>query len=167
MKIITTLSLLLLMMNLVYGQDEQSDKKEIRKIIHLFQTSIITKDSVTFDSLFSKGNVNWIGVVKDRSQQKRIQANPDIKKSDYPGTYERFFQYVLMKGKKEEKFKNIRITNDDVIASVTFDYSFWVDNKMTNWGKECWHLIKINGKWEITGIIFSIELSKYFPKPGN
>jgi hypothetical protein len=36
--------------------------------------------------------------------------------------------------------------DQDVIASITFDYSFWNENTMTNWGSEYWQLIKGEGQ---------------------
>uniref|UniRef100_A0AAU6WIV1 Nuclear transport factor 2 family protein n=2 Tax=Chryseobacterium TaxID=59732 RepID=A0AAU6WIV1_9FLAO len=70
----------------------------------------------------------------------------------------------MEKGHKQEKFKNIRIINDDVVASVTFDYLFLEEDKVTNWGTESWHLIKAEGKWKIVSIIYSYENAKFFRK---
>jgi len=69
--------------------------------------------------------VVWIGVVKDRTQKKILELNPADTTNVFRDTYESFFQYIMKSGKKEEKFGKINIINDDVIASVTFDYSFW------------------------------------------
>lgn len=69
----------------------------------------------------------------------------------------------MEKGGKEEKFEKIRIINDDVIASVSFNYSFQEENTITNWGSEYWHLIKAEGKWKIVSIIYSYENAKFFP----
>lgn len=73
----------------------------------------------------------------------------------------------MEKGRKEEKFGNIRIINDDVIASVTFDYSFLEENTVTNRGSESWHLIKAEGKWKIVSVIYSYENAKFFPNPSH
>jgi hypothetical protein len=126
--------------------------------------SIVKKDSVTFNSLFFKGNVNWIGVIKEKSQAKTIEDNPSIVKNYFTSTYTSFIQSILRDKKSEEKFENIVIQNDDAIASVTFDYSFWSEDSMTNWGNEYWQLVKINGQWKISSVLFSIEISKYYPK---
>ncbi|MEP7095526.1 MAG: hypothetical protein ABI793_15805, partial [Flavobacterium sp.] len=129
-----------------------------------FMQSIIKKDSTTFNNLFFEGNVNWIGVIKEKSQAKRIETKPTITKNYFTDTYIEFFRSVLKNKKSEEKFENILIKNDDAIASVTFDYSFWSEDSMTNWGKEYWQLVKADGKWKISSVIFSIEISKYYPK---
>jgi hypothetical protein len=45
------------------------------------------------------------------------------------------------------------------------DYSFWADNKMTNWGNKYLGLIKRDGKWKITSVIYSLELIEYLKQP--
>ncbi|MGZ3761013.1 MAG: hypothetical protein ACXVJE_18915 [Mucilaginibacter sp.] len=45
------------------------------------------------------------------------------------------------------------------------DYSFWADQKMTNWGGKYLTLIKRDGKWKITSVIYSLELTDYFKQP--
>ncbi|GEN77179.1 hypothetical protein CHA01nite_29190 [Chryseobacterium hagamense] len=118
---------------------------------------MIRKDSAAFQSLFHENPVVWIGVVKNRSQQKRLEKNPANRKNYFKDAWQNFFRYIMEKGRKEEKFENIRIINDDVIASVTFDYSFLEENTVTNWGSESWHLIKAEGKWKIVSLIYSYE----------
>ncbi|WP_184548177.1 hypothetical protein [Mucilaginibacter sp. FT3.2] len=66
----------------------------------------------------------------------------------------------------EDKFDNIRIVEDGTVASVSMDYSFWANNKMTNWGGKYLTLIKRDGKWKITSVIYSVELAEYFEQPG-
>ncbi|PIG97519.1 hypothetical protein CS542_07045 [Pedobacter sp. IW39] len=50
----------------------------------------------------------------------------------------------------EDKFDNIKIIEDGTVASVTMDYSFWANDKMTNWVVNILTLIKRDGKWKIT-----------------
>ncbi|MEO6851208.1 MAG: hypothetical protein ABI166_11275 [Mucilaginibacter sp.] len=65
----------------------------------------------------------------------------------------------------EDKFDHIRIIEDGTVASVVMDYSFWADDKMTNWGGKYLSLIKRDGKWKITSVIYSLELTDYFEEP--
>lgn len=147
----------ILLSNFAFAQNSVKEKAEIEKIVTQFKKSIIQKDSVTFYGLFHEDPVVWIGLVKNKSQQKRLELNPSKTKNYFKGSYQNFFSFILKKEQKEEKFENIKIVNDDVIASVTFDYSFWIEGKMNNWGSESWHLIKANGNWKIVSIIYSIE----------
>ncbi|WP_294273520.1 nuclear transport factor 2 family protein [uncultured Chryseobacterium sp.] len=147
------------------AQNYATEKKEIETVIRQFKESIIRKDSAAFYRLFHENPVVWIGVVKNRSQAKRLQSHPGNTKNYFKDTYDNFFRYIMEPGRKEEEFKNIRIVNDDVTASVTFDYVFREDNTITNWGDEAWHLIKAEGKWKIVSVIYSYENAKFFPKP--
>jgi hypothetical protein len=164
MKTAITILLLFVSLNFISAQQTSKDKEEIHQLLNSFMQSIVKKDSVTFNSLFFEGNVNWIGVIKEKSQAKRIEVNPSIVKNYFTSTYTSFIQSILRDKKSEEKFENIVIQNDDAIASVTFDYSFWSEDSMTNWGNEYWQLVKINGQWKISSVLFSIEISKYYPK---
>ncbi|ABQ04027.1 hypothetical protein [Flavobacterium johnsoniae] len=164
MKTAITILLLFVSLNFISAQQTSKDKEEIHQLLNSFMQSIVKKDSVTFNSLFFEGNVNWIGVIKEKSQAKRIEVNPSIVKNYFTSTYTSFIQSILRNKKSEEKFENIVIQNDDAIASVTFDYSFWSEDSMTNWGNEYWQLVKINGQWKISSVLFSIEISKYYPK---
>ncbi|WP_433814461.1 hypothetical protein [Flavobacterium johnsoniae] len=164
MKTAITILLLFVSLNFISAQQTSKDKEEIHQLLNSFMQSIVKKDSVTFNSLFFKGNVNWIGVIKEKSQAKTIEDNPSIVKNYFTNTYTSFIQSILRDKKSEEKFENIVIQNDDAIASVTFDYSFWSEDSMTNWGNEYWQLVKINGQWKISSVLFSIEISKYYPK---
>ncbi|MGN7812276.1 hypothetical protein [Flavobacterium sp. 22076] len=164
MKTAITILLLFVSLNFISAQQTSKDKEEIHQLLNSFMQSIVKKDSVTFNSLFFKGNVNWIGVIKEKSQAKTIKDNPSIVKNYFTSTYTSFIQSILRDKKSEEKFENIVIQNDDAIASVTFDYSFWSEDSMTNWGNEYWQLVKINGQWKISSVLFSIEISKYYPK---
>jgi hypothetical protein len=164
MKTAITILLLFVSLNFISAQQTSKDKQEIHQLLNSFMQSIIKKDSVTFNSLFFEGNVNWIGVIKEKSQAKTIEDNPSIVKNYFTSTYTSFIQSILRDKKSEERFENIVIQNDDAIASVTFDYSFWSEDSMTNWGNEYWQLVKINGKWKISSVLFSIEISKYYPK---
>lgn len=150
--------------NFATAQNFTNEKAEIRKVIQQFGESIIKKDSATFYSLFNENPVNWIGVVKNKTQKKRLEKNPLNTKNYFKDSYENFFKYIMEKGSKNENFEHIKIVNDDVIASVTFDYSFQEDHKISNWGDEYWHLIKVEGKWKIVSIIYSYENAEFFPK---
>ena len=55
----------------------------------------------------------------------------------------------------EEIFRDIIIDTDGEIASVNFDYSFLLDGKEANWGREMWHMVRTEEGWKIISVIFS------------
>jgi len=141
-----------------------SEKDKINSVLTEFMHCIETKDSVKMYNLFHKGPVTWIGVYREATQiqrQKKDSLALNYKISDY----KTWFGNISSKAEpRREDFNNIQIIEDGSIASVTFDYSFWVNNKKGNWGKEFWHLIKEGGEWKIASVIFSIELEMYKPE---
>lgn len=99
------LSIFMLFSHPAAAQKFSMEYKEIQNIIRQFKVSIIRKDSAAFHSLFHENPVVWTGVVKNRSQQKRLEKNP--------GNRKKLFQRYLTKiffatsWKKAGKKKNL------------------------------------------------------------
>lgn len=162
-------TIILLIVNYVLAQNvfcqstSSSEKDKINSILSEFMQCIETKDSVKMYNLFHNGPVTWIGVYKETTQKERIKKDSlvlNYKISDF----KTWFRNVCKPEPRKELFTNIEIIEDGNIASVTFDYSFWVNNKKGNWGKEFWHLVKEKEEWKIASVIFSIELEIYKPE---
>ncbi|MBP2616151.1 nuclear transport factor 2 family protein [Chryseobacterium jejuense] len=154
--------LLLLVLSFNFSFAQTKDETEILKVMNDFMESIKTRNETQYLSLFQEP-VLWTGIYKDRTQAKRLEKNP---KAEYyfADDYKAFIK-GFKDDKSEEKFDNIKIVEDGAVASANFDYSFWYNGKMENWGKEIWTLMKINGIWKITSVTFSMDLAKYFPQP--
>ncbi|WP_042722617.1 nuclear transport factor 2 family protein [Flavobacterium sp. B17] len=148
--------------NVLSAQNIASEKKAVETVVNQFKESIIRKDSSAFYSLFHTEPVSWMGVNRTKTQLKLMKSDPKNSKNYFRDTYQSFFSYILKKEEKKELFENVHIENDDVIGSVTFDYSFWIDNHMKNYGKEFWHLIKTDGKWKIISVVFSYDLAEFY-----
>ena len=158
---------LLLIVQYGNAQQSNSDKKEILHIIDTYTKNVIERDSVGFYNLFNDEAVVWCGAITDRSQQRLI-AQKGIKKAGsnyFTGGYKNFMRSLFKYKTTEDKFYNIKIVEDGTVAAVTMDYSFWANNKMTNWGSKYLALIKRDGKWKITSVIYSLELISYFEQP--
>lgn len=155
----------LLFVNSVFSQNTKIDnKKEIKQIINTFMECLVKKDSVKFYNLFHKDPVVWIGVIQEKSHLTELKKD-STKKDYFSADYKQFYKSISNLGTNEEKFYNINIIEDGYIASVNFDYSFWFKNKKLNWGKEIWGLIKTNGQWKITSVLFSLEYETINPEP--
>ena len=161
--------LIVLMIVVQYSnaQQKNDNKKEINAIINQYSDSVIKKDSIAFYSLFNDGNVTWCAALMDKSQNKEIETKGIEKASSnyFSGSYKGFLRSLFSHQFTEDKFDNIHIIEDGTVASVTMDYSFWADNKMTNWGGKYLTLIKRDGIWKITSVIYSLELTSYFEQP--
>jgi hypothetical protein len=143
---------------------QQTDKEAINKVVETFMNCLIKKDSATFYGLFHTDPVVWVGGFKDKTNQAILKKDNTFK-GFFSSTYKEFYRFISDKGLNEEKFYNIKIDNDESIATVMFDYSFWENKKKINWGKEHWGLIKTAGQWKITSVIFSMDYETINPEP--
>lgn len=163
MKHFTGLLFLLFIVCFSYGQ-QNSEKQAIQKVLDTFMDCIITKDSTRFYTLFH-GEPVWVGSIMSQTHQNDKKKNAKAK--DYFTSDYKSFIRSIYEDSCEEKFYNIRITEDGYIATVFFDYSFWMNGKKLNWGAESWGLIKINGVWKIVSVIFSVEEEPIRPEPSH
>ncbi|SDT68281.1 Putative lumazine-binding [Mucilaginibacter mallensis] len=168
MKNIKLLSIVFLIITQhAYAQQKTADRNEITDVINEYSKYVIEKDSIAFYSLFNDGPVTWCAALKERSQAREFEKNgiKAAKRNYFSGSYQAFMRSLSRYKSTEDKFDNIRIVEDGTVASVSMDYSFWADNKMANWGGKYLTLIKRDGKWKITSVIYSLELTDYFNQP--
>jgi hypothetical protein len=164
---IVLLNALAFLTSISYAQQLTEDNKALTDIIDVYSKSVIEKDSAVFYNLFNDGVVTWCAALKDRSQAKEAakQAAEKKRSNFFSGSYKGFLRGLFRYKTTEDKFDNVHIVHDGTVASVTMDYSFWADNKMTNWGGKYLTLIKRDGQWKITSVIYSLELTEYFEQP--
>lgn len=131
----------------------------INKVIENFQTAIKNKDSKLLSTLVLNSNIFFasplspedIVVVRDKRD-----VNFD---GLHSGGYTDFSRTIgTSKEILEEKFYNIKITQDGNVAWVMFDYEFVRDGKSQNYGIETWQLMKVVGdKWKIASVMWSVH----------
>lgn len=141
----------------------RTDKQQIQKVLNTFMDCLVMKDSAKFYSLFHTDPVVWVGVTHQKTHAAELKKDSTVQ-DNFRANYKSFYRYFYDKS-VEEKFYNIQILENGYIASVMFDYSFWGNGKKENWGKESWGLIKTNGQWKITSVIFSSEDEAINPEP--
>ena len=139
-----------------------TDKQQIEQLLHVFMTSIEKKDTSSLFSLFADVPVSWVAVWKPETFKELKKTKPNEPLVEYRD-YKTWVTGLMRDRLYQEKFTNPVIAEDGTIGSVTFDYSFLVNNKKGNWGKESWGLIKVNDKWKIASVLFSVELEKFKP----
>ncbi len=127
---------------------ETNDKKAIEQVVEEFKEAIVTENKEEFMKLFVKEKVSWVG----NGSKGAMYDSP-----------EGFMHLLSVFGDCREDFHNLEIRNDEFIGMVTFDYGFFEEDELRNWGKECWVLIKENGQWKITSVNFSMIMP--FTKP--
>lgn len=138
-----------------------ADNPEIRAVIESFRTSIIEKDRERFLGLFVNADVPWQSVVDDKSLAQIKIKRPEaikarFKQENNPVAF--IDGIVKSKNASEETFSKIRIDSDGEVAAVSFDYSFLSNGQPTNWGKECWLMVRTEQGWKITTVAYSVTL---------
>jgi hypothetical protein len=134
--------------------------RQIEGVIEAFRTSIIDKDKARFVNLLLHDDITWQSVVSDANLPGLREKKPDAVKVRFDPTNSplSFIDGIVSSKKRlEEKFWNTKIETDGDVASVLFDYSFNVDGKETNHGKEAWHLVKTDDGWKIVSVIWSLN----------
>ena len=160
---ITTLLIILLIQTAFSQTKKENNKQEIQKVLKTFMQCFTKKDSTKFYSLFHTDPVVWVGVTHQKSYAYELKENSSAK-DNFRANYKSFYRHFYTK-EVEEKFYDIQILENGYIATVMFDYSFWEKGKKANWGKENWAMIKTNGQWKITSVIFSTEDETLNPEP--
>jgi len=161
------MSIVILATTQQFHAQKADDKREIMQIIDKYSESVIKRDSISFYELFNEGIVTWCAGVKDNSHAREIKekGSKDARSSYFSSSHKEFLRGLSRYKSTEDTFDNIDIIQDGTVASVTMDYSFWANTKMTNWGEKYLGLIKRDGKWKITSVIYSLELTTYFEQP--
>jgi ketosteroid isomerase-like protein len=136
------------------------DTQAINKVIADFQAAIKTKDAQLLTSLMVDENLLWASPPPPQVlANARAKVGPNFRNIP-EGGFRRFRDFIASsKVPVEEKFYNIRITQDANLAWVTFDYEFLQDNRAGNHGVETWQMMKdADGQWKIVSVFWSTHL---------
>ena len=139
-------------------KDADPSTEQISAVIDDFRTSIINKDKKRFLSLFLREDITWQSAMGEELLKRALQKNPKaarivINARQNPTTF--IDGIVADKERSEEKFSNIRINTDGTIASVYFDFTFHLGEKIINRGRESWHLVNTGNGWKIASVVWS------------
>lgn len=156
---------LFVMPQVLIAQIAKSDSIALSNVISDFKESITQKDTIRFNSLFFSESVDFTGIMSKKTEWS-------IKKdfSDFQGVtvsnHKNFINDICKTPKKqEEKFYNIVLASDGAVGAISFDFAFYSDEKMFQWGREKWNLAKDGEKWLITDVVFSIHFPNVEPFP--
>lgn len=150
---------------LTQAQTFEKDEAAISQIVEDFKQSIIEKDKEKFMQLFEHDSIPWIGVLSDKTLELMKARMPGAAKL-YESSYTQFINSIVgTPAKLEEKFLNVRIMCDNLIGSVHFDYGFFANDNVQNWGQEAWHMIKTENGWKISSVTYSVIMPQDKPYP--
>jgi len=144
----------------VYIGRHQSSSEDVNAIMQLtkdFRAALIDKNVKQLSTLMFSSNILFASPAS-AATVKMINDKEDVNFDGVPsGGYGRFAQFVgSTRGSIEEKFYNIKITQDGHLAWVIFDFEFVQDSKVARYGVEAWQVLKTAGeKWKILSIVWS------------
>lgn len=134
------------------------DIRAIEKVIADFQAALIAKDVKLLSSLLLHTNILFASPADDAFIQK-MRDTTDVHFDGVPAAgYVGFANYIKREPlRTEEKFYNVKITQDRHVAWVNFDYEFLVGDKLSNYGVEAWQMVKRDGLWKILSVVWSMH----------
>ena len=141
------------------GQYESSSKDTdaILQVTKDFRAALTSKDGKKLSALLLNSKILFsspASPMRAKKQKEEVDVNFDgIDAAGASG----FIEFVV-KSKEpiEEKFYNIKITQDRHVAWVMFDFEFLEGNKVQNYGIETWQMLKIaDDSWKILSVVWS------------
>ena len=113
---------------------ERSSKENLKLFVKDYFNVINGKDSTSISTFLYDENVSWVGTYKQKTYEELSHHHHKLKPT-FSGNFKNF-KSDLSEGKNSEvKYDNVKIIEDGKVASISLDYSFWVNNCMKHWGK--------------------------------
>jgi ketosteroid isomerase-like protein len=138
------------------------DQREIRQVVADFQTAIKTRDMRLLHSLMLHADIEWVSPPRPEHLKKIRESFDPTANGLSSGGFRGFARFIReSKVPVEERFYNVKITQDANLAWVMFDYEFVEDGKVGNYGIETWQMLKnVDGKWKIGSVWWTVNLPK-------
>ena len=134
-----------------------ADVQAIERVTEDFRSALVAKDAKRLSGLLVNSNILFTSPSAPSWVRKRRQET-DVH-SDGIGSAgaANFLDFIATaKISLEERFYNIKITQDGHLAWVTFDFEFLEDEKIDNYGHEVWQMVKTpDGTWKIFSVVWS------------
>ncbi len=134
-----------------------ADVEAIMQVTVDFRSALNRKDVPALSSLLLNENILFTSPPPPSfARKKREQGQPRFTGAE-PGGFAGFSSFVATSPVQlQEKFYNIKITQDGHLAWVNFDFEFLVGEKVENYGVESWQLLKTpDDQWKIMSVVWS------------
>lgn len=138
-------------------QSNAADLEAIMQVTRDFQAALISKDTKKLSSLLLNNKILFASPASPehvKTGREKFDVHFDgIETGGAIG----FIGFIAnTKEAVEEKFYNIKITQDGHVAWVSFDFEFLENNKVENYGVEAWQLLKTPDRgWKIFSVTWS------------
>lgn len=135
----------------------ETDRQAILKVTTDFREALAGKDAKRLSALLLHTGILFSTPASpERVRRLRAERNVHANGVGESGAVD-FLNFVATaKGPIEERFHNIRITQDGHLAWVMFDFEFIEDGRIENHGLEVWQMLKTaDDSWKILSVVWS------------
>lgn len=150
LRIIVLAAMVLLTASASFGQSkasENEEKKAILAVIDWFFQAMTARDAAAYEkTLVPEGRVFAFQVAKEKNSMWTRLNSDDVAS--------------LSKGKEVlvERIWDPEVKIRGPIANVWTPYDFWIDGKFSHCGIDSFDLVKVDGQWKISGILYTVEM---------
>ena len=131
------------------------DISKIGKLVEEFRQDIFRRDGDDLKKLMLYPNVLFHSIDNQESVDNARKLNAQFDGIG-PSALDWFVRSLATsKDKLEEKFRNIEIRQDGDLGLVTFNYDFFINDKIHHSGLEHWQVRKIDGQWKILSVTWT------------
>jgi hypothetical protein len=136
---------------------DDASTKEIQQVMDEFHEAVTSHNGARLTKLFLPQGSVWLNVLTDKAYKHALEQNPSTVKVKV-GSYEDFAKVVSTTTKNlDPRHTNVIIHTNGTVATVYFDFVFYIDGQPENQGSETWQLVKGTDGWRIAALSYSSE----------
>lgn len=138
-------------------ESSPNDTEAILQLTKDFQAALVGKDAKKLSALLLNPSILFSSPASPASVRKRREQGQVAFDGVDPTGAAAFVDFVATSAEPiEEKFYNIKVTQDGHLAWVMFDFDFLEAGKVENHGLEVWQLLKTgDATWKILSVVWS------------
>lgn len=132
-----------------------TDTDDVQQVMDAYHEAVVQHDGARLAALFIPQGSTWLNVLSDEAYAAARAKSPDAQKVRV-GSVADFAKLVATsKAAFNPTHTHLQMNSDGTIASVYFDFVFYIDGKAQNSGSEAWQLVKGSTGWRIAAITYS------------
>ena len=138
-------------------ESSEADTQAILQVTADFRQALVSKDPKKLSGLLLNSKILFASPASPaRVRKARAERDPQADGVPQGGATDFLNFIATSKVPIEERFHNIRITQDGHLAWVLFDFEFLEDGKVENHGLEAWQMLKTaDESWKILSVVWS------------
>lgn len=138
-------------------QASEADAQAILQVTTDFQAALAARDAKKLSGLLLHSKILFASP-RSPTGVRKARAELDVHADGVPQAGAADFLNFVATARKpiEERFYNIKVTQDGHLAWVMFDFEFLEDGKVENHGIETWQMLKTaDESWKILSVVWS------------